>query len=75
MVDVLFGLTAFPALRFYAVSQAAMLPATLVYVNAGTQLARLQSLSGVLSPSLLGSLLLLAALPIAARLIVRRLSR
>ncbi len=67
VVDLLFGVTAFPVLRFYAVSQAAMLPATLVYVNAGTQLEHLTSLSGILSPGVLGSLVLLACLPLAAR--------
>ena len=71
VVDVLFGVTAFPALRFYAVSQAAMLPATLVYVNAGTQLERLTSLSGILSPGVLVSLVLLACLPLAARGVIK----
>ncbi len=73
VVDVLFGVTAFPALRFYAVSQAAMLPATLVYVNAGTQLERLTSLSGILSPGVLVSLVLLACLPLAARGVIKRM--
>lgn len=72
VVDLLFGVTAFPVLRFYAVSQVAMLPATLVYVNAGTQLGRLDSLSGILSPGVLGSLVLLACLPVAARVVVKR---
>ncbi len=67
VVDLLFGVTAFPVLRFYAVSQAAMLPATLVYVNAGTQLEHLTSLSGILSWRVLASLVLLACLPLAAR--------
>ena len=67
VVDLLFGVTEFPVLRFYAVSQAAMLPATLVYVNAGTQLEHLTSLSGIVSPGLLVSLVLLACLPLAAR--------
>ncbi len=67
VVDLLFGVTEFPVLRFYAVSQAAMLPATLVYVNAGTQLEHLTSLSGILSWRVLASLVLLACLPLAAR--------
>lgn len=75
VVDLLFGVTAFPALRFYAVSQAAMLPATLVYVNAGTQLERLHGVSGILSPHIAFSLLLLACLPLLARLLIKRLTR
>ncbi len=71
VVDLLFGVTAFPVRRFYVVSQAAMLPATLVYVNAGTQIERLTTVSGILSPGVVGSLLLLACLPVAVRFGVR----
>ncbi len=67
VVDLLFGVTTFPVLRFYAVSQIAMLPATLVYVNAGTQIEHLTSLSGILSPGVIVSMVLLACLPLAAR--------
>ncbi len=71
VVDLLFGVTSFPALRLYGVSQVAMLPATVIYVNAGTQLERLDSLSGILSPSVLGSLVLLACLPLVSRYALR----
>jgi pyruvate/2-oxoglutarate dehydrogenase complex dihydrolipoamide dehydrogenase (E3) component len=47
-----------------------MLAGTLVYVNAGTQLAQLESLSGILSPALLGSFVLLGIFPLIARRIV-----
>ncbi len=70
LINLLFGLTAIPVFRFYWVSQLGMLPATLVFVNAGTQLERLQSLSGILSPGLIVSLILLALLPLAARFVV-----
>jgi hypothetical protein len=45
------------------VSQVGMLAGTLVYVNAGTQLARLDSLQGILSPALIGSFVLLGCSP------------
>lgn len=67
VVNLLFGLTPL-RLRTYAwVSQLGMLPATLLYVNAGTQLARLHSLHGILSPALLASLALLGVFPLGAR--------
>jgi hypothetical protein len=44
-----------------------MLAGTLVYVNAGTQLAQLDSLAGILSPGLLGSFALLGVFPLLAR--------
>jgi pyruvate/2-oxoglutarate dehydrogenase complex dihydrolipoamide dehydrogenase (E3) component len=44
-----------------------MLPATLVYVNAGTQLATLTSIKGLLSPALIGSFVLLGIFPLIAK--------
>lgn len=63
LVNVVMGLTPLPTRSFYLASQIGMLPGTLVYVNAGTQLAQLRSLEGILTPPLLLSLALLAAFP------------
>ena len=52
------------------VSQVGMLAGTLVYVNAGTQLGKLDSLAGVLSPSLLGSFILLGIFPLMTKKII-----
>jgi len=70
LINLLFGLTAMKAHTFYWVSQLGMLAGTVVYVNAGTQLARLESLSGIASPALLGSFALLGVFPLIARKIV-----
>ena len=70
VINLLFGLTAMKASVFYWASQIGMLAGTVVYVNAGTQLARLDSLSGILSPGLLGSFVLLGVFPLLARRIV-----
>ncbi|MBL8414397.1 MAG: TVP38/TMEM64 family protein, partial [Propionivibrio sp.] len=58
VINLLMGLTPLKTRTFYWVSQVGMLAGTLVYVNAGTQLAKIQSLSGILSPGLLGSFVL-----------------
>lgn len=63
VINLLMGLTRIPARRFFWVSQLGMLPGTVVYVNAGTQLAQLKSLSDVASPTLWLSLALLGILP------------
>ncbi|MEJ6670602.1 MAG: TVP38/TMEM64 family protein, partial [Pseudomonadales bacterium] len=63
VINLVMGLTGITARRFYWVSQLGMLPGTLIYVNAGKQLADLQSPAGILSPELLVSLVLLALLP------------
>jgi pyruvate/2-oxoglutarate dehydrogenase complex dihydrolipoamide dehydrogenase (E3) component/uncharacterized membrane protein YdjX (TVP38/TMEM64 family) len=70
LINLLMGLTRMKALTFYAVSQLGMLAGTAVYVNAGTQLAQLESLKGILSPALLGSFVLLGIFPLIARRIV-----
>ena len=72
LVNLLMGLTPMPLRSFAVVSQLGMLPATLVYVNAGTQLAQLTSLSGLLSPALLASFALLGLLPWIVKLLLGR---
>lgn len=67
VINLVMGLTGLRAWTFYWVSQLAMLPATLLYVNAGTQLGALDSLHGILTPAVLGSLALLALFPWLAR--------
>jgi pyruvate/2-oxoglutarate dehydrogenase complex dihydrolipoamide dehydrogenase (E3) component/uncharacterized membrane protein YdjX (TVP38/TMEM64 family) len=75
LVNLLMGLTSLPTRRFYLVSQIGMLPATLIYVNAGTQLAQLESIRDIASPTLLSALALLGVLPLAARPLADWLSR
>lgn len=67
LINLLVPLTALPARTFFWVSQVGMLPGTLVYVNAGTQLGGVDSLAGVLSPGLLLSFTLLGIFPLLAR--------
>ena len=70
LVNLLMGLTAMKTWTYFWVSQIGMLAGTVVYVNAGTQLAKLDSLSGILSPGLLGSFVLLGIFPLIARKLV-----
>ena len=72
-VNLLMGLTPIRTLTFYLVSQAGMLAGTAVYVNAGTQLSRLDSLSGIVSPPLLVSFALLGLFPWVARMLLDRI--
>lgn len=70
LVNLLLGLTAMKARTFYWVSQLGMLAGTVVYVNAGTQLAQIDSLAGIVSPGLLLSFALLGVFPLIANRIV-----
>lgn len=75
LINLLMGLTSIRAATFYWVSQAGMLAGTLVYVNAGTRLAEIDSLSGILSPALLASFALLGLFPLLARKLVELIRR
>ncbi len=70
IINLLMGLTPIRTWTFYWVSQLGMLAGTLVYVNAGRQLAQLDTLRGILSPGLLASLALLGVFPLIARSII-----
>lgn len=69
------GLTTLRAVTFYWVSQLGMLAGTLVYVNAGTQLAQLESLGGILSPAILFSFALLGIFPLVAKKVVEKINQ
>lgn len=73
LVNLLMGLTTVSARQFYVVSQIGMLVGTAIYVNAGTQLASIHSARDIVSPGLLGSLVLLGVFPLVAQWLVNRL--
>jgi pyruvate/2-oxoglutarate dehydrogenase complex dihydrolipoamide dehydrogenase (E3) component/uncharacterized membrane protein YdjX (TVP38/TMEM64 family) len=75
VVNLLVALTPIAAGRFYWVSQVGMFAGTIVYVNAGTQLAALNSVRDVLSPGLLGSFVLLGLFPLLAKAVAGALQR
>ncbi len=75
LINLLMGLLPIRTWRYYWVSQLGMLPATAVYVNAGTQLGNLTSVSGIISPALLGSFVLLGLFPLLARWLLGALQR
>lgn len=74
VINLLMGLLPIKAKTFYWVSQLGMLPATAVYVNAGTQLGQLESTAGILSPGLIGSFVLLAIFPFIGRAVLEFIS-
>ena len=69
-INLMFGLTKMKAWTFYWASQLGMLAGTIVYVLAGTQLAKIDSLKGIVSPGLIGAFVLLGLLPLIAKKIV-----
>lgn len=75
VINLLMGLTRIKTPTFFWVSQIGMLPATIVFVNAGTQISRIQSTAGLLSPTLIASFVALAFFPWAAKAIVAVVKR
>lgn len=67
LINLAMGVTRLPLFQYYWVSQIGMLPGTIVYVNAGKELGKIESLSGILSPSLLASFVLLGLFPITVK--------
>ena len=67
VINLVLGLTNLRLLTFYWVSQVGMLPGTMVYVNAGKELAKIDSLAGILSPGLIVSFVILGLFPITVK--------
>ena len=67
VINLLMGLTNMPIRTYFWVSQLGMLPATIVYVNAGGQLARIDSLANIASPALIASFAVLGLFPIIVK--------
>lgn len=73
LINLLMGITNFRTRTFYWVSQLGMLAGTIVYVYAGTQLAQLDSLAGILSPGIIVAFVLLGTFPLVAKKIMDRI--
>lgn len=73
LINLLMGITTIRTTTFARVSQIGMLAGTIVYVYAGTQLAQLDSLSGILSPGLLFAFVLLGLFPLIARRVMDKI--
>jgi uncharacterized membrane protein YdjX (TVP38/TMEM64 family) len=70
MINLAMGLTKIPLKRYYWVSQIGMFPGTMVYVNAGKELGKIDSPAGILSPSLIISFALIGIFPIVVKKLV-----
>jgi uncharacterized membrane protein YdjX (TVP38/TMEM64 family) len=70
LINLAMGLTEMPLRTFFWVSQIGMFGGTIVYVNAGKELGKIDSLSGILSPTLIFSFILLGVFPLAAKKIL-----
>lgn len=72
MINTVMALTPMRLFTYYWVSQLGMFPATVVYVNAGKELGQLESLSGLLSPGLIASFVVLGVFPLFMKMVIAR---
>ncbi|HKM96948.1 MAG TPA: TVP38/TMEM64 family protein [Buttiauxella sp.] len=72
LINLLMGLTSVKTLHYFAVSLVGMLPAIVVYLNAGRELSKLRTLSDILSPGMIVMFILLGVLPLVSRRIAER---
>lgn len=70
VINLVMGLTPMRLGTYFVVSQIGMLPGTIVYVNAGTQLAKIDSVGAILSPALIASFVLLGIFPLISKKII-----
>ena len=70
LINLAMGLTKMSLVKFYWVSQIGMLPGTMVFVNAGKELAKIESVKGIFSPSLIISFALIGIFPITVKKLV-----
>ncbi|MBF0265504.1 MAG: FAD-dependent oxidoreductase [Gammaproteobacteria bacterium] len=71
MVNLLMGLTRMKTLTYFWVSQLGMIPGTLVYINAGTQVSKIETLQDIISPAILLSFTLLGLLPWLSKFLIQ----
>lgn len=72
LVNLLMGLTRIGLRRYWWVSQIAMLPATVVFLNAGRELGKVSTLHDILSPGMVFAFTLLGLLPLVTRRLFTR---
>ena len=75
VINLVMGLTQLRTVTFFWVSQLGMLPATLVYVNAGSELGKIQSIDDILSPQLIISFVLLGLFPLLVKKILTAIQK
>lgn len=75
LINLTMGLTPLSTSTYFLVSMLGMLPGTLAYVHAGTQLAQIDSVQGILSPGLIFALALVGAVPLLAKVLISKMRK
>jgi uncharacterized membrane protein YdjX (TVP38/TMEM64 family) len=75
LINLLFGVTEMSLFKYFWISQLAMLPGTLLYINAGTQLEKIQGLHDIMQPQVFVSFLLIGLFPLLVKKVLKATSK
>ncbi len=71
IINLVFGLTKMKTMTFYIISQIGMLIGTVIFVNAGVQLSKINSMSDILSFNLILSFILIGLVPLIIKKLIQ----
>ena len=75
LINLIMGVLPISLFRFYYISQLGMLPATVIYVNAGSEISKVNSINDIMSFTLIVSFTLVAILPILIKFLMNNFTK
>jgi uncharacterized membrane protein YdjX (TVP38/TMEM64 family) len=75
LINLIMGVLPISLFRFYYISQLGMLPATVIYVNAGSEISKINNINDVMSFTLILSFILVATLPLLIKFVINYVTK
>ena len=75
LINLIMGVLPISLFRFYYISQLGMLPATVIYVNAGSEISKVNNINDVMSFTLIVSFILVATLPLLIKFAINYVTK
>ena len=75
LINLIMGVLPISLFRFYYISQLGMLPATVIYVNAGSEISKINNINDVMSFTLIVSFILVATLPLSIKFVINYVAK
>ena len=75
LINLIMGVLPISLFRFYYISQLGMLPATVIYVNAGSEISKVNNINDVMSFTLIVSFILVATLPLSIKFVINYVAK
>ena len=75
LINLIMGVLPISLFRFYYISQLGMLPATVIYINAGSEISKVNNINDVMSFTLIVSFILVATLPLLIKFVINYVTK